>query len=129
MAWDILIRNIKGLVQVRDHGTAALAGNAMASLPILENSYLVIQNGLIEQYGSMNDLPATASAKTVLDASGRFVFPSFVDSHTHLIFAASREEEFVMKIKGATYEEIAASGGGILNLMTSKKGDVECWKV
>lgn len=115
MAWDILIRNIKGLVQVRDHGTAALAGNAMASLPILENSYLVIQNGLIEQYGSMNDLPATASAKTVLDASGRFVFPSFVDSHTHLIFAASREEEFVMKIKGATYEEIAASGGGILN--------------
>jgi imidazolonepropionase len=115
VAWDILIRNIKGLVQVRDHGTAALAGNAMASLPILENSYLVIQNRLIEQYGSMNDLPATASAKTVLDASGRFVFPSFVDSHTHLIFAASREEEFVMKIKGATYEEIAASGGGILN--------------
>jgi imidazolonepropionase len=115
VAWDILIRNIKGLVQVRDHGTAALAGNAMASLPILENSYLAIQNGLIEQYGSMNDLPATASAKTVLDASGRFVFPSFVDSHTHLIFAASREEEFVMKIKGATYEEIAASGGGILN--------------
>jgi imidazolonepropionase len=87
-------------------------GSAMANVPILENSYLAIHNGLIEQYGSMSELPAAAKAKTELDATGRFVFPSFVDSHTHLIFAASREEEFVMKIKGATYEEIAASGGG-----------------
>jgi imidazolonepropionase len=115
VAWDILIRNIKGLVQVREHALGAIAGSAMASLPVLENSYLAIQNGLIEQYGSMNELPTSAIAKTELDASGRFVFPSFVDSHTHLIFAASREEEFVLKIKGATYEEIAASGGGILN--------------
>ncbi len=115
MIWDILIRNIKGLVQVRDQATGSIKGIDMARLPILENSYLAIHNGLIEQYGSMNELPASAKGATDIDASGRFVFPSFVDSHTHLIFAASREEEFVMKIKGATYEEIAANGGGILN--------------
>lgn len=87
----------------------------MATLPVLENAYLIIHNGLIEDYGSMDTLPAAASAITVIDATGRFIFPSFVDSHTHLIFATPREEEFVMKIKGATYEEIAAKGGGILN--------------
>lgn len=115
MTWDILIRNIQGLVQVRDHTTGPLRGQAMAELPVLENAYLIIHNGLIEAYGSMDALPVSTSAKTNLDAAGRFVFPSFVDSHTHLIFAASREEEFVMKIKGETYEAIAAKGGGILN--------------
>jgi imidazolonepropionase len=115
VTWDILIRNIKGLVQTRDQATGSLKGEAMATLPVLENAYLIIHNGLIEDYGSMDKLPAGASAITVIDATGRFVFPSFVDSHTHLIFAASREEEFVMKIKGATYEAIAAKGGGILN--------------
>lgn len=115
MTWDILIRNIKGLVQTRDQATGPLKGEAMATLPVLENAYLIIHNGLIEDYGSMDTLPAAASAITVIDATGRFVFPSFVDSHTHLIFATTREEEFVMKIKGATYEEIAAKGGGILN--------------
>ncbi|HNC29029.1 MAG TPA: imidazolonepropionase, partial [Cyclobacteriaceae bacterium] len=115
MTWDILIRNIKGLVQTRDRATGPLKGAAMAILPVLENAYLIIHNGIIEDYGSMEKLPASASAITVMDATDRFVFPSFVDSHTHLIFAASREEEFVMKIKGATYEEIAAKGGGILN--------------
>lgn len=115
MTWDILIRNIKGLVQTHDQAIGPLKGSAMAQLPVMENSYLAIHNGFIEQYGSMTELPAAANGKTELDATGRFVFPSFVDSHTHLIFAASREEEFVMKIKGATYEEIAANGGGILN--------------
>lgn len=115
MARDILIRNIKGLVQTRDRVTGPVKGAAMATLPMVENAYLIIHNGLIEEYGSMDMLSASASAITVIDAAGRFVFPSFVDSHTHLIFAASREEEFVMKIKGATYEEIAAKGGGILN--------------
>ncbi|MBL7833505.1 MAG: imidazolonepropionase [Cyclobacteriaceae bacterium] len=111
----MLIRNIKGLVQTRDQATGPLKGEAMATLPVLENAYLIIHNGLIEDYGSMDTLPEAASAITVIDATGRFVFPSFVDSHTHLIFATTREEEFVMKIKGATYEEIAAKGGGILN--------------
>ncbi|HEY5825743.1 MAG TPA: imidazolonepropionase [Cyclobacteriaceae bacterium] len=113
MAWDILIINIKGLVQVRHTTLSFLSGQQMADLPVLENSFLAIEKGLIADYGKMEDL--TSSATQTIDASGRFVFPSFVDSHTHLVFAASREEEFVMKIKGATYEEIAAKGGGILN--------------
>lgn len=111
---DILIINIKGLVQVREHLAQPLAGNQMSSLPIIENAYLAISDGLIRDFGSMDQL-GDYQAKEVIDARGRFVFPSFVDSHTHLVFAASREEEFVMKIKGATYQEIAAKGGGILN--------------
>ena len=109
-----LIRNIKGLVQVRNPSITFISGSDMAQLPILENSFLIIKDGLIETFGRMDELPAI-SADNVIDSSGKFVFPSFVDSHTHLVFAASREEEFVMKIKGATYAEIAAKGGGILN--------------
>ena len=115
MRHDILIINIKGLVQVRHTTPKFLAGAAMAELPILTDAYLLIENDSIKDYGAMRDLPTGIKANQTIDASGRFVFPSFVDSHTHLVFAASREEEFVMKIKGATYEEIAAAGGGILN--------------
>jgi imidazolonepropionase len=115
VAWDILIRNIKGLVQVRDQGTQAIAGSDMSELPVLTDAFLAIKDGRIDLYGSMLDLPENNNSETEIDATDRFVFPSFVDSHTHLIFAASREEEFVMKIKGATYEQIAAKGGGILN--------------
>ena len=114
MSWDILISNIKGLVQVRDHPVEYVAGQAMAELPILPNAYLAIKDGVIADFGSMPSL-LNQHASHTLDASGCFVFPSFVDSHTHLVFAASREEEFVMKIRGATYAEIAAKGGGILN--------------
>jgi len=119
MVHDILITNIKGLVQVRDSTPSFLAGLNMASLPIISDAYLLIKNGQIKDFGSMNALSSDVRATQEIDASGRFVFPSFVDSHTHIVFAASREEEFVMKIKGASYEEIAASGGGILN--SSKK--------
>ncbi len=112
---DILILNIKGLAQVRASTFSFLAGKAMAELPIISNAYLSIHKGVIQDYGSMEDLPEQITAAHTIDAQGRFVLPSFVDSHTHLVFAASREEEFVMKIKGATYEEIAAKGGGILN--------------
>ncbi|HEV8514611.1 MAG TPA: imidazolonepropionase, partial [Cyclobacteriaceae bacterium] len=114
MANDILITNIKGLAQVRESTPEFLRGSAMGELPVLNNSYLILSDGLISDFGKMEDLPSTV-AKNTIDASDRFVFPSFVDSHTHLVFAASREEEFVMKIKGATYAEIAAKGGGILN--------------
>lgn len=114
MSWDILIINIKGLVQVRESTPSVLAGDAMAILPVIENAYLAIRNGKISDYGPMSSL-VDASATQTIDAQSRFVFPSFVDSHTHLVFAASREEEFVMKIKGASYAEIAANGGGILN--------------
>lgn len=113
MTDEILITNIKGLVQVRDHTTSFVGGADMNHLPILEESYLLIRAGVIQQFGSMKELNITASH--TIDATDRFVFPSFIDSHTHLVFAASREEEFEMKIKGATYEQIAAKGGGILN--------------
>ena len=112
--FDILIKNIKGLVQVRTEAFAPLAGAAMAELPIITNGFLAIKDGVIAALGSMDQLPAGQASQT-LDATGRFVLPAFVDSHTHLVFAASREDEFVMKIKGATYAEIAAKGGGILN--------------
>lgn len=115
MQVDLLLTNIRGLVQVRSASVLKVAGAAMADLPVLEEAYLAIANGVICDFGVMSALPAYIIAKKVLDCSQRFVFPSFVDSHTHLVFAASREEEFVMKIKGATYQEIAASGGGILN--------------
>lgn len=113
MVFDLLIENIKGLVQVRESTPTFLSGQAMAELPILSNSFLAVKDGLIADYGLQKDCPTHAIKK--IDASGKFVLPSFVDSHTHLVFAASREEEFVLKIKGASYEEIAAAGGGILN--------------
>ncbi|MFZ6013924.1 MAG: imidazolonepropionase [Bacteroidota bacterium] len=114
MSCDILIKNIKGLVQVRDQSIDVVAGRDMAILPVLENAFLSICDGKTEAFGKMEELPSL-KPKQEIDARDRFVFPSFVDSHTHLVFAASREEEFVMKIKGATYADIAAKGGGILN--------------
>ncbi len=114
MPWDILITNIKGLAQVREGTSSVIKGDAMANLPIIEEAFLAIKDGKIADYGTMKDLPSSLATQTI-NAKGRFVLPSFVDSHTHLVFAASREEEFVMKIKGASYAEIAARGGGILN--------------
>jgi imidazolonepropionase len=114
MGNDILITNIKGLVQVRDSTPSFISGTQLGYLPILQNAYLHIKDGLIADYGLMDTLPSIHANETI-DATGKFVFPSFVDSHTHLVFAASREEEFVMKIQGASYAEIAAMGGGILN--------------
>lgn len=114
MANDILITNIKGLVQIRDSTPRFISGTKLAHLPIFQNAFLYIKDGLIADYGLMDVMPSIHANETI-DATGKFVFPSFVDSHTHLVFAASREEEFVMKIRGATYVEIAAMGGGILN--------------
>ncbi len=120
---DILILNIKGLVQVRQSTPGFVSGNSQAELPILPDAFLLIKDGVIHDYGPMNDLYGQ-SAPTI-DASGCYVFPSFVDSHTHLVFAASREHEFVQKIKGATYEEIASKGGGILNSARVLQGTTE----
>ena len=114
MTCDILIKNIKGLVQVRQETRAPLRGDALRELPVLSEAYLAITQGVISGLGKMESLPSFSCAREI-DASGRFVFPSFVDSHTHLVFAHSREDEFVMKIKGMSYQEIAAKGGGILN--------------
>lgn len=110
---DMLITNIAGLVQVRESTSEPLKGSAMAELPMVENAWLSIKDGRIADWGSGNT-PEAAGAE-VVDAKGGYVFPSFVDSHTHLVFAGSREQEFVMRIKGKSYEEIARQGGGILN--------------
>lgn len=111
---SILIKNIRGLVQTENEGLFRKAGKEMSILPILENSYLLLENDLIKDYGVMDQLPGY-SANLVLDASSRYVFPSFVDSHTHIVYAGSREKEFEEKIQGLSYQEIAIRGGGILN--------------
>ncbi len=112
----MLITNIKGLVGVHPKDKLMLRGPELAQLPILENAWLWVADGLIKDFGPMDQLPTSILADThQLDASGKFVCPSWCDSHTHIVFAAPREEEFVMKIAGKTYEEIAAAGGGILN--------------
>ena len=110
-----LITNIKQLVNVRE-GSKLLRGNELSILPSIENAYLVVDNGMIAEFGEMNSIGNRQSAiGNHVDATGQFILPCWCDSHTHLVFAASREEEFVDKIKGMSYEEIAAKGGGILN--------------
>ncbi|MFN5169044.1 MAG: imidazolonepropionase [Cyclobacteriaceae bacterium] len=109
----ITLVNIKGLVQVREVGQGPVSGADMAVLPVLPDAFLILEAGRIADFGPMSSLPGARGQ--VIDCSGRFVFPGWVDSHTHLVFARSREEEFVMKIEGASYQQIAAAGGGILN--------------
>lgn len=94
--------------------SAPLRGKSLACLPHIDNAYLLLEDDVIADFGRMSELKA-ASAEEIIDASGRFVLPAWCDSHTHLVFATSREEEFVDKLKGFTYAEIAAKGGGILN--------------
>jgi imidazolonepropionase len=110
-----IITNIKQLVNTRQQNEL-LRGEKLAELPFVENAYLVIENGIIAEYGEMDKLGwADSSNDNLIDATGQMVLPAWCDSHTHLVFAASREEEFVDKLKGLSYAEIAARGGGILN--------------
>lgn len=109
-----LIINIKQLLQVRDQSPLLLKGTEMDHLPVLENAYLLIQDGRIKDYGLMSELPEVQADKTI-EASGRVVMPTWVDSHTHIVYAGSRVQEFVDRINGLSYEEIASRGGGILN--------------
>ncbi len=119
----LLIKNIKKLVQVEDSPRTNVAGAAMAVLPSLDNPWLLISNGLIADFGSMDSLSQALAdipfgekkAIEEIDAGGGLVFPSFCDSHTHLVYAGSREIEYIDKIRGLSYEEIAKRGGGILN--------------
>lgn len=111
------IKNIKGLVQVGEDLPNVLRGKQMQQLPVLENAYLALEDNTVVDYGLMSDWPGITDWRDVevIDATNCFVLPAFIDSHTHTVFAASREEEFVDRILGLTYEEIAAKGGGILN--------------
>ncbi|MBP6303374.1 MAG: imidazolonepropionase [Bacteroidia bacterium] len=117
---NLLIKNIKQLIGVDEHKLLRRAGKEMKEMHVIENAFLYIENGKISSFGSMKNFDAIAvvnnhSTVTQVDATGRVVMPTFVDAHTHLVFAATREEEFVMRIKGMSYEEIAEKGGGILN--------------
>ncbi|HUH52157.1 MAG TPA: imidazolonepropionase [Flavobacterium sp.] len=109
-----LIINIKQLVQIRESGVRKVSGSEMAVLPTLENAYLLIENGLIADFGKMENLPIIHAAHTI-DAKGKVVLPTWVDSHTHIVYAGNRVQEFVDRINGLSYEEIANRGGGILN--------------
>ena len=103
-----IITNIKQLVNTRQHNKL-LRGKELAELPCIENAYLVIENGIIAEYGDMDKLGwADNNNDELIDATGQIVMPTWCDSHTHLVFAASREEEFVDKINGISYAEIAA---------------------
>jgi imidazolonepropionase len=110
-----IIINIRQLINVRT-AKSALRGKELALLPVIDNAYLVIEDGLISEYGSMADIPSRyLKHADLMDIKGGSVLPAWCDSHSHIVFAGSREGEFVDKIRGLSYEEIAAKGGGILN--------------
>ena len=122
-----LVKNIKELVGVETSPKLRKQGKEMAQLETIKDAYLLIEDGIISKYGAMSefDTPRPSAtplqegmvenADVVVDATGKIVCPSFCDSHTHLVYANSREHEFVDKIRGLSYEEIAKRGGGILN--------------
>ena len=109
-----LIINIKELLQVREENVLKVSGQEMKTLPKLENAYLVIEDNLIQDFGLMDKCPKE-EFDSVIDASGKVVLPTWCDSHTHIVYAGNRVQEFVDRINGLSYEEIANRGGGILN--------------
>jgi imidazolonepropionase len=113
---SILIQHIKQLVGVRETNQL-LRGGALAELPVIEDAFIMIENGIIAEYGYMYELELKIPQlpKHIIDADGQFVLPAWCDSHTHIVFARTREEEFIYKLKGMSYADIAANGGGILN--------------
>ena len=109
-----LIKNIKELVQVERQPKLRVCGKDMAQMETVKNAYLIVEDDKIAAFGPMSELKEQSFDKEV-DATGRMVFPSFCDSHTHLVYAGSREIEYIDKIRGLSYDEIAKRGGGILN--------------
>lgn len=112
--------NIKGLAGIREDSGLNATGKEMASVSIIEDAFLITTDSIISDYGKMSDLHKVVNINSlndyeIIDASGRFIFPSFCDPHTHLVFAGSREQEFADRLRGLSYEEIARRGGGILN--------------
>lgn len=109
-----LFINIKELLQVREQHINKVAGADMSVLPKIENAFLLVEDNIILDFGPMENCPKLQNAITI-DATDRVVFPTWVDSHTHIVYAGNRIQEFVDRINGLTYEEIAHRGGGILN--------------
>ncbi|WP_340074056.1 imidazolonepropionase [Leptobacterium sp. I13] len=110
----ILLKNIKQLLQIRDVDVLKVSGVNMKVLPTIENAFMLIEKDIITNYGTMDSLPDITNHK-VIDCTGKIVLPSWCDSHTHIVYVGSREQEFVDRIHGLSYEEIAQKGGGILN--------------
>ena len=110
---NVLFINIKELIQVRETPIAFLSGKEMNVLPTLKNAFLLVKKGLIADFGLMENCP-DIEIKTI-DATGKMILPSWCDSHTHIVYAGNREGEFVARIHGRSYKEIADNGGGILN--------------
>lgn len=109
-----LIIHIQELLQIRDASVHKIAGAEMAQLPSLKNAYLLIENEVIRDFGPMENCPDLPDAQ-LIDATGKTVLPAWCDSHTHIVYAGNRAQEFVDRINGLTYEQIAERGGGILN--------------
>jgi len=110
---NLNVINIKELGGILPEGTTALRGHEMRTFSTIENAFLTIENGKISGFGLMAEF--SPNDYQTLDASGQCVMPAFVDSHSHLVYSGTRESEFNMRLQGASYEEIAAAGGGILN--------------
>lgn len=113
----ILIKNIHTLYQVGENFPEMICGEAMKHVPTINNAFLALEDGVILAYGKMEDWEGISDWRgvEVIDAEGQSVLPALCDPHTHTVFARTREEEFVDRINGLTYEEIALKGGGILN--------------
>lgn len=111
----LLVKNIAKIVGLDENKRARALGENMDYVQTLDDAWLVAEDGLIADYGVMDSLPSEEAFDRVVDAEGGMLFPSFCDSHTHIVYAGSREQEFVDKIHGLSYEEIARRGGGILN--------------
>ncbi len=109
-----LFKNIKELIQVRTKPISFVSGKEMNGLPTIKNAYLIVKEGLIFDFGEMDNCPKSDFAQ-VIDATGKMILPSWCDSHTHIVYAGNRESEFVDRINGLSYEDIANRGGGILN--------------
>ncbi len=111
---NLLVKNIGTIAGIDESGRSRVAGKAMGEIATLENAWLLTDGTRIKDYGTMESLPCV-EGYTLIDAKGGWLFPSFCDSHTHIVYAGSREQEFLDKINGLSYEEIAKRGGGILN--------------
>lgn len=111
----ILIRNIKSLLQINENNDLIVKGLEMDKVPSIDHAFLIVENGLISQFGEMKDCPNETQGFEVINADGCLVLPAWCDSHTHLVYAGDRSQEFEDRINGLSYEEIANRGGGILN--------------
>ena len=111
----ILLINIKKLLQIRSLDTSYVSGKEMDVLPFIESAYLLINNDIIEEFGEMKNSPKNLEKFRVIDCKDKMVLPSWCDSHSHIVFSGNRSNEFIDRIKGLSYNEIANNGGGILN--------------